>query len=95
MISDYDYGVMPMQIGKTERQRTELLKRMAEMENVMRLQTDVIADLNKHITELRAGNAVLTQEIESYRADEQLFKERAAAYKRLMSEMESESGEKR
>ena len=88
-------------------------KKLAEMENVMRLQTDVIADLNKQITDLReqlglqtaakqesyreirimqgetdglrAANAVLTQEIESYRMDQN----------RLMSEMESESGEKR
>jgi len=63
----------------------EYEKKIAGMTNVMNLQTDVIADLNKQITELRAANAVLTQEIESYRMDQS----------RLMAEIESESGSRR
>ena len=63
----------------------EYEKKLTEMENVMRLQTDVIADLNKELTGLRADNAILVQEIESYRID----------HDRLMAEIESESGEKR
>ena len=63
----------------------EYEKKLAEMENVMRLQTDVIADLNKELTGLRADNAILVQEIESYRMD----------HDRLMAKIESESGERR
>ena len=63
----------------------EYEKKLAEMENVMRLQTDVIADLNKELAGLRADNAILVQEIESYRMD----------HDRLMAEIESESGSMR
>ena len=64
---------------------TEYEKKIAEMDKVMRLQTDVIADLNKQLTELRSANAILVQEIESYRMD----------HYRLMAEIESESGSMR
>ena len=67
----------------------EYEKKLAEMENVMRLQTDVIADLNKEITEIRADNAILKQEIESYKHDAKCLSADAA---RLRRELDDEMG---
>ena len=47
----------------------EYEKKILEMENVMKLQTDVIADLNKQITGLRSVNATLEHDKRCLSAD--------------------------
>ena len=66
---------------------------ITSIEGFLALVRNMLVEINK----LKADQAILENEIESYKADksEWLDKRQAAAYRRLMDEMETESGANR